>query len=159
MAGVGMSSTASSEDYLDQLSRVLPWHRSFTSYERLFIVILVSTFVSMVGCILLCILCSQSPLRRRRHYRQKKLEQQILIAMAPKPGMSLCTSPPPPRYESIVSTEALNKLNKSAYLDFGRKLSYGNTSDSDGVKSNGVSIPLETLKYHILLFRWVFILR
>lgn len=72
MAGVGMSSSATNEDYLDQLSRVLPWHRSFTSYERLFIVILVSTFVSMVGCILLCILCAQSPLRRR-HYRQKRL--------------------------------------------------------------------------------------
>ena len=85
-------------------------------------------------------------------------EQRILIATAPKPDMALYTSPPP-RYDSIVSTEALNKLNKSAYLDFGRKLSYGNTSDSDGVKSNGVSILLKTLKYDILLFRRVFILR
>lgn len=67
----GSSSNTKNEDYLDQLSRVLPWHRSFTSYERIFIVILVSTFVSMVGCILLCILCAHSPLRRRYYWKKK----------------------------------------------------------------------------------------
>jgi hypothetical protein len=51
--------------------------------------------------------------------------------------------PPPPRYESVVKTDdiiAHNKPNKNRYLELGRKLSYGTTSDSDGVQSNGVCI-------------------
>jgi hypothetical protein len=67
-----MSKSIDEEDYLDQLNRVLPWHRSFTSSERIFIVLIVGTFVSIVGCTLLCLICSQSPFRRR-YYSKKKL--------------------------------------------------------------------------------------
>lgn len=59
------------DDYLDELSRILPWHRSFTSIERLFIVLMVSIFVSLVGCTLLCLICPASPLRRRYEARKR----------------------------------------------------------------------------------------
>jgi hypothetical protein len=65
-----MSNNIEEDDYLDKLSRILSWHRSFTLYERILIVIVVSTFVSIVGCILLCLICPRSPLRRR--YSSKK---------------------------------------------------------------------------------------
>jgi hypothetical protein len=71
MVMVGMSSSAEKEDYLDQLSRVIPWHRSFESHERILIVLIVTTFVSIVGCTLFCLVCSQSPLRRRYSAKRK----------------------------------------------------------------------------------------
>jgi hypothetical protein len=70
MAGVTTSSSVEENDYLDHLSRILPWHRSFTSYERIIIVVVVGVFVSFVGFTLFCLICSQSVLRRR--YTAKK---------------------------------------------------------------------------------------
>jgi hypothetical protein len=67
-----MGRSAGEEDYLDRLNGALPWHRSFTSNERIFIVLIASTFVSIIGCTLLCFICSYSPLRRR-YYSNKKL--------------------------------------------------------------------------------------
>lgn len=64
-----MENNTREEDYIDQLSRFLPEHRSFTALERLLIVFIVSIFVSIVGCILLCLAYPRSPLRRR--YRAK----------------------------------------------------------------------------------------
>jgi hypothetical protein len=65
-----MNRSAKQDDYLDQLSRVFPRHRSFTLDERILIVFFVASFVSIVGCTLLCLVCSRSPLRRR--YSSKK---------------------------------------------------------------------------------------
>lgn len=86
------------------------------------------------------------------------------MAAAPRPETSLYTTPPPPRYESIVSADALNKLSQSPYFDIARKISYGNTSDNDGVQSSGVSIFSKisfqaSSKCFILFFRLVFIHR
>jgi len=71
MDGVGMNSSTEEGDYLDQLSRVLPWHPSFTLYEQILIVAVVAVFVLIVGCISFCLLCSQSPLRRRYSAKKK----------------------------------------------------------------------------------------
>jgi glutaredoxin len=71
---IDMNNHTEEEDYIDKLSGVLPWHRSFTSLERLLVVLIVSTFVSIVGCTLLCLICSRSPLRRR-YYSKKKLSK------------------------------------------------------------------------------------
>ncbi len=66
-----MVNTTDMEDYIDQLSDVLPLHRSFTPLERFLIVFIVSTFVSIVGFTLLCLICSRSPLRRRYFSKNK----------------------------------------------------------------------------------------
>ena len=66
-------------------------------------------------------------------------EQEIFFATAPKLETLLFTTPSS-RYESIVSENTSNRLQKSQYFDIDRKASFGNTSDSDGVQSNGVSI-------------------
>ena len=73
-----MNNSTEEEDYIDQLSRILPWHRSLTSLERLLIVLIVSTFVSIVGCTLLCLIYPRSPLRRR-YYSKNKLGKLIKI--------------------------------------------------------------------------------
>lgn len=73
-----VSVTTSENDYLDTLSNVLPWHRQFTYHERLLIVLVVGTFVSFVGFILLCLVCSQSALRRR-FVAKKKLGIKLII--------------------------------------------------------------------------------
>ena len=64
-----MGNNTREEDYIDQLSRILPDHRPLSAFERLLIVFIVSIFVSIVGCILLCLAYPRSPLRRR--YRAK----------------------------------------------------------------------------------------
>jgi hypothetical protein len=71
MNETGMSNSTDGEDYIDQLSRLLPLHRSFTSLERTLIVLIVSTFVSIVGCTLLCLIYPRSPLRRRYYSNNK----------------------------------------------------------------------------------------
>ena len=60
-----MINSTAVNDYIDQLSGILPLHRSLTSLERILIVLIVSTFVTSIGCILLCLIYSRSPLRRR----------------------------------------------------------------------------------------------
>jgi hypothetical protein len=74
MTRVGMINGTQDEDYIDQLSHILPLHRSFTSLERILIVLIVSTFVSIVGCTLLCLIYPQSPLRRK-YYSKNKLSK------------------------------------------------------------------------------------
>lgn len=59
------------ENYLNKLSLAAPWHRSFTEHERIVIILITCTFISLAGCILLCLLFSRSPLRRR-YYSIKK---------------------------------------------------------------------------------------
>ena len=66
-----ISSNVDDEDYVDQLSRVVPWHRAFTFYERTLIVVLVITFLSFVGCILLYLIQWRSRLRRQYGSRTK----------------------------------------------------------------------------------------
>jgi hypothetical protein len=72
MDEVSVNGRGERDDYLDQLSRVLPLRRSFTSHERILIVLIVSIFVSIVGCLLLCLFCSQCPLRRRYSGKKKR---------------------------------------------------------------------------------------
>jgi hypothetical protein len=69
-----MVNSTEEQDYIDHLSRVLPWHRSFSEFERFLIVLIVSTFVSIVGCALLCLIFPRSPLRRR-YYSKKKFSK------------------------------------------------------------------------------------
>ena len=73
MTSTGMinSTIDDDDDYLDQLGRILPIHQSFTPLERVLIVFIVSTFVSMVGCTLLCLICPRSPLRRKYYPKNK----------------------------------------------------------------------------------------
>ncbi|CAF3354410.1 unnamed protein product [Rotaria sp. Silwood1] len=132
-----MSSSPQEKDYLDQLRHVFPLQRQFTPNERIIIVLFVATFVSIAGCTLLCLICSQSPLRRR-YYRKKKLdkEQRILIAPLSKKNTFVLPSTPP-YYESIVKTDDMSILNKCQYLNPGRKLSNGTASDTDGGQSSG----------------------
>ena len=159
---ISMNSNLDEEDYLDQLSHLLPWHRSLTLYERVLIGLIVSIFVSIVGCILCCLACQRSALRR--YYSRKRLSKCCLyvchwrtttnhfrfyqdhgtnIVTASASRKNTLVLPPPPSYESIVKTDStahLHKLIKSQYLDLGRKLSYGTTSDSDGTQPSEVSI-------------------
>jgi hypothetical protein len=65
MSEIGMINSTEVDDYIDQLSHVLPLHRSFTSLERTLIVFIVSTFVTIFGCALFFFIYSRSPLRRR----------------------------------------------------------------------------------------------
>lgn len=74
-----MSNTTEVEvdrDYLDQLAELLPWQRPFTSFERLIIVTFVSIFVSVVGCTLLCLICPQSPIRRRKRGKDREISMR-----------------------------------------------------------------------------------
>ncbi|CAF0798159.1 unnamed protein product [Rotaria sordida] len=129
-----MSSNPEDKDYLDQLRHIFPWHRSFTTNERIIIILFVSTFVSIVGCILFCLICSRFPLRRR-YYSKKKLdkEQHILIASPSKKDTLVL---PPPYYESIFKTD-------------GRKLSNGTVSDTDGGQSSASTDYLSVLNEKI----------
>ncbi|CAF2510708.1 unnamed protein product [Rotaria sp. Silwood2] len=134
-----MSSSPQEEDYLDQLNRVFPWHRPFTANEQIIIVLFVAAVVSIIGCTLLCLICSRSPLRRR-YYAKKKLdkERRILIPATSKQDTLVLPSTPP-YYESIVKTDDMtifNKLSKCQYLNFGRKLSNGTVSDTDCAQSS-----------------------
>lgn len=65
MNEIGMNNSTEVDDYIDKLSRVLPLQRTLTPLERILIVFIVSTFVSIVGCTLLCLIYPRSPLRRR----------------------------------------------------------------------------------------------
>ena len=70
-------------------------------------------------------------------YFYQDKEQRILIGAGSRKDTTVL---PPPSYDSIVKTgdsTNFNKLNKSRYLDPGRKPSFGTVSDSDGVLSNG----------------------
>jgi len=130
MNGIGMVNSTEGDDYIDQLSRFLPLHRSFTALERILIVFIVSTFVSIVGCTLLCLIYPRSPLRRR-YYSKNKFDTA--------PRKSILVYPPPPSYESIGKANEivdLNQLAKSPYLHIARKSSNGTVSDSDGIQSN-----------------------
>jgi hypothetical protein len=66
-----MMNSTEVEDYIDQLSRILPFHRSFTTLERFLIVLIVSSFVSIVGCTLLCLIYPRSPLRRKYYSKNQ----------------------------------------------------------------------------------------
>ena len=133
------------DDYLDELARLFPWHRSFTSLERLLIVLIVSCFVTLVGCTLLCLIYPQSPLRQRFRNRKKVDATNTL------PRKSILVVPPPPSYESLVKADNLadlNKLSTSRYFNSVRKSSNGTMSDSDGVLTNSVSIYLMIAFFH-----------
>lgn len=65
MDEVNSSNKAQNTDLLDQLTDVLPWHRSFTFFERTLIVITVTAFISLVGCTLIFLAYSRSSIRRR----------------------------------------------------------------------------------------------
>lgn len=123
-----MSNITHNEDYLDQLTYLLPIHRSLTSLERFLIVFIVSLFVSFVGCTLLCLIYPQSILRRK--YFQK---QKIIQSM---PRKSFLVVPPPPSYDSVIKSSELLKHKI-------RTLSNGTLSDSDTVVFNG-----QTLRSH-----------
>jgi hypothetical protein len=71
MSEIGMINSTEVDDYIDQLGRVLPLHRSFTSLERLLMILIVSTFVTIVGCTLLCLIVPRSPLRRKLYSKNK----------------------------------------------------------------------------------------
>ncbi|UJR22892.1 hypothetical protein I4U23_025920 [Adineta vaga] len=130
-----MINNTKNEDYIDQISRLLPYHRSFTTLERILIIVIVSSFVSFVGCILFCLLYPRSFLRRKYFVKKKtNKEQHYLINTIS--GKNLLIIPPPPCYESIGKTEEilnLDKLAKSPYLNIGRKYSNGTVSDSEGI--------------------------
>jgi hypothetical protein len=71
-------------------------------------------------------------------YFYQDKEQRILVGTASrKDTLSL-----PPSYDSIIKIDNatnFNKLNKSRYLNSGRKSSHATGSDSDGAQVNGVS--------------------
>ncbi|UJR26046.1 hypothetical protein I4U23_007392 [Adineta vaga] len=126
-----MSSSVNDEDYLDRLSRVIPWHRTFTFYERLFIIILVATFISIVGCIFLFLIYSRSRLRKR-YVSQKNLDKEHCME-------NVLVFSEPPSYESAVRTSnsmALNKSNKNHFSKSSRQSSYGTASESDGTHTH-----------------------
>ena len=135
------------EDYIDRLSEILPLQRSFSPLEKFLIVCIVSTFVSLVGCTLLCLIFPQSPIRRR--YSSKN--RQIKV-----PRKSLLVVPPPPSYDSIIKTDEVtdfNKLSRSPYLNIPRKSSNGTVSDSDGIQLNNVGFCFLHILIHFLIFR------
>jgi hypothetical protein len=70
-----MNSTRDETDYLDQLTDQLPWNRLLTSFERYLIGLIVATFVIMVSCLLICVICPRSILRQRysRRYKRSKI--------------------------------------------------------------------------------------
>ncbi|CAF3593242.1 unnamed protein product [Rotaria sp. Silwood1] len=139
MNDISMNNNTQEEDYIDQLSYILPWQRSLTSLERFLIVLIVSAFVSVVGFILLYLICFRSSLKRRYYSRNKlNTDQHGLVNTISR--KSLATAPPPPSYESIVKNDDIldfNKLSKSPYLYLARKSSNGTVSDTDGIQSTG----------------------
>jgi hypothetical protein len=77
MTSIGMSNNSTDEDdYLDQLTGLIPWDRSLTALERTLIIFIVLTFVTLVGSTLLCLACPQSPLRRR--YDEKRRRSKFI---------------------------------------------------------------------------------
>ncbi|CAF4490455.1 unnamed protein product, partial [Rotaria magnacalcarata] len=120
--------------YFDQLSYVLPWQRSFTSHERIIIVLIAATVVSLVACTLLCFICSQSPLRRRPNSKKKIVSRNDTLVL-----------PSVPSNESSIQTDDksnFNILKQYPYLYLGRESSYGTISDiDDGKLSNGINHP------------------
>ncbi|CAF0811494.1 unnamed protein product [Adineta ricciae] len=126
-----ISSNVDDEDYVDQLSRVVPWHRAFTFYERTLIVVLVITFLSFVGCILLYLIHWRS--RSRRQYGSKTkfsnglcMEKTLVLSELPS-------------YESAVRTSnviALNKPTKHQLSRSSRQSSYGTASESESVQTH-----------------------
>ncbi|CAF0891123.1 unnamed protein product [Rotaria sordida] len=138
MSDINMINNTQEEDYLDRLSYILPWQRPLTSFERLLIVFIVAAFVSIVGCILLCLVCFRSSLRRKYCSKNKlNTEQHNLINTISRKNIAVIPSSPP-SYESIVKADDIldfNKLSKSPYLYLVRKSSNGTVSDTDGSKS------------------------
>ncbi|CAF2885353.1 unnamed protein product [Rotaria sp. Silwood2] len=140
MNDISMINDTQEEDYIDRLSYILPWQRSLSPLERFLIIFIVSTFVSIVGCILLCLVCFRSSLRRRRYSKNKlNTDQHSLINTISRKSLAI-VPPSPPSYESIVKTDDVldfNKLSKSSYLYLARKSSNGTVSDTDGIRSHG----------------------
>ena len=143
------------EDYLDHFSRLVPWQRSLTSLERLLIVSTVATFISIIACILLCVIWSRSP-RRWRSRRKlgnhrltrvsralsiRNVEQHILMRARSRSDGLVVSSPP--QYESIIKADSITAQNASEKRrQFGRKPSLRTISEGDVVESTGVWICL-----------------
>lgn len=139
-----MSGRNDHEDYLDRFGRLVPWHRPLTFNERLLIVFLVGTFVSIVGCLLLCLVYSRFRLRRRLtsfHPSAEWCMKESLVLSGP------------PSYEFAVHTADANSVkqfNGRRSLKSSRQSSYGTTSESDGAQANTVSavhVPYHTARF------------
>lgn len=145
-----MSNKTEDEDYIEQWRRLLAMRRALTPLERFLIVIVVSTFVTVVGCLLLCLTYRRAALVRR-YYKKKKLskhdcdrkmcstgrhsfegrEQQCVVHTISHSGIIIT---PPPSYDSIVQSA------RSPYLNDARKYSIGAMSDSGTTVANVVSV-------------------
>ncbi|CAF1118199.1 unnamed protein product [Adineta steineri] len=129
-----MNTNVNDEDYLDKLTRALPWHRTFSLYDRILIVFVAAIFVSFVGCTLLCFIYSRSSLRRRYSSKANfNKKQSVSIPTAPKEDTFVYTSSPP-SYESIVLTDnstTFNNLSKIRPSELERRSIPCSISDSD----------------------------
>ncbi|CAF1553064.1 unnamed protein product, partial [Adineta steineri] len=137
-----MNTNVNDEDYLDKLTRALPWHRTFSLYDRILIVCVAAIFVSFVGCTLLCFIYSRSSLRRRYSSKANlNKKQSVSIPTALKEDTLVYTSSPP-SYESIVLTDnstTFNNLSKTRPLELERRSVPSSISDSDGDRLSSIN--------------------
>lgn len=140
------------KDYLDRLADFNPWHRPLTHYERILIVAFLSTFISIVACLLFCLIYTQSPLRRRYSTRKFQSIDQFTAFPPNESKEDRLILPTTPKYESVIKLEKIPQSSWNSKRNPTRTSSYGTTSDSDGVLSNGVSPFLHVTRFNAFLF-------